>query len=252
MKKTAFVLSLLITLLSFSSCQKEFLREAGDPVDTTSVVVSSDLVKTYTEEATVSGTRFTETFNLSYDSEGRILSFTSASSPGDKLVYKYNGTNYNMDIYSSGIIEVHSTFYINSIGFVDSTIQFSVFGDTSTQKYIYDARKLLVRVNEYDYSSSTSTLTGTINLTYDANRNLIKETAGNVETVYEYYSDLTSKPNLGMKYHPLSRNLVKKTTVKDGATQTVDHTYTFDNLNRQTSEKITTANGDVGIKSYTY
>jgi YD repeat-containing protein len=125
-------------------------------------------------------------------------------------------------------------------------------GDTTTEKYIYDANKLLVQYKEYDVINKRSELTSTTSYQYDANRNITKETTGSSQISYEYYPNFVNTLNLGDVYFSRNSNLTKTTTYSGSFSQTLNHTYTFDTMNRITSEKITVSSGEVVIRSYTY
>lgn len=242
----------IVAIAIFSSCQKEYSIQTGT---TTPGPVSSDVVKTYTEDITspLAG-HFVNTYNLAYDANGRITSLVSVTSPGDKIVYQYNPDNtYTMDIYNSNSISVHELFYINSLGLVDSTVQ-NDGTDTTTEKYLYNSVKQLVKLKEYTYTTAGgSVLENTVNYELDNNGNVTKETDNTSETTYEYYPNLANNITLGQLYFFRSKNLPKTTTIKQNlATETINHTYTYDSSNRLTSEKIEFSSGVVVIRAYTY
>lgn len=252
MKAIKTLSAAFIAIVIFSSCQKEY------SVDTriTGNDSSSELVKTYTEDITsTTEGHVVTTFNLSYDSDGRVTNIVSASSAGDKFVYKYDSDNtYSMDIYSSNTLSIHENFFINSIGLVDSTVQYNDTQDTTTEKYLYNASKQLVKLTEYNYSSATGAVP--LNITdyeYDNSGNISRETDQTMEISYEYYPDLLNNLMLGQVYFFRNKNLPKVTTVKEsGTTETLNHNYTFDSKNRLSTERVEASNGDVVIRTYTY
>ncbi|MEO6329746.1 MAG: hypothetical protein ABIO55_12475 [Ginsengibacter sp.] len=235
-------------VIFFSSCQKEFNPDA----DTRPVSVR---VKTYTEDITSSfyGNSVI-TYNLSYDANNRIISLTSAASPGDKFIYQYNGnSSYTLDIYNSNLISIQESFFINSSLMVDSTLQHNGT-DTTTEKYIYNSLKQLLKRKIYDYSTVTGALLfDTDYYNYDTNGNVISDSNNSGITTYTFYNNLINSAMIGQFYFYQNKNLIKTTTyTSGGVTAIAKHTYTFDSKNRISSERITSDNGDILIKTYTY
>jgi hypothetical protein len=258
MKAVVIVLGVFLSVLSFSSCQKEVTGEIVGSTDSTNVPGSPTgnaafRVKTYTEDVTSPQGQFVSTYNLSYDTQGRLSNLVS-SSGADRYVYTYDLNNtFILDIFSNNVLSVHQLSYLNSYKLVDSTVQYNITtGDTTTEKYIYDANKLLVQYKEYDVINKRSELTSTTSYQYDANRNITKETTGSSQISYEYYPNFVNTLNLGDVYFSRNSNLTKTTTYSGSFSQTLNHTYTFDTMNRITSEKITVSSGEVVIRSYTY
>jgi hypothetical protein len=251
-------LGFILFIFSFSSCQKEYEGTIGstDPTgtDTSGTVNTSFLVKTYTEDLTNSQGHFVFTYNLSYDAIGRVTRLVSSTDTGNRFVFKYNTDNtYTMDIYASNNFSIHETFFVNSHSLVDSTVQYNESSDTTTEKYTYNAGKQLVQLKQYEIlGGSAPSLINTVSYEYDSNQNIIKETDQNSVTTYEYYSDLLNTLNVGQVYFARNRNLPKTTTVTSGSAQTINHAYTFDNLNRLTSEKATVGGDETVIYSFTY
>ena len=245
--KNIKTLLIIITAFIFTSCQKEYIDEHP------TAPATSSKVKTYTEDLVSRGSHTSLTFNLSYDNDNKMISMTSAASSGDRFEYHYSGDSYTMDSYTSNTLTIHEEFYLNSFHFIDSTFQYNDTGDSTTEKYIYNAGKQLIAIRLYDYSLETGAeLWNTTNLTYDNRGNVIKATDDNTVLTYDYYPDLVNNLAFGQPYLPLSKNLVKTTTFFDGDTITAEHVYTFDAANRISTEKITTGSGEVAIKTYTY
>ncbi len=243
MIKTLLVITIAIV---FTSCQKDISNEPGVPG-------KSSRVKTYTEDIVSNGTHVTATFNLAYDADSKIISMTSAASSGDRFEYHYAAGRYSMDLYNSNKLSIHEDFFLNSIPAVDSTFQYDSDGYSSTEKYIYNAAKQLITIKQYDYSSATgSELSNTQHYTYDSRGNVIKLTDDYTVTTYEYYPSLVNNLVFGLPYVPVSKDLVKTTTYFDGSTVTANHVYTFDASNRISTETITTNDGAVATKTYTY
>lgn len=245
----------IAAIIFFSSCQKELSPDtATTPNGGTGS--SSNKIKTYTEDVTVSGSHSSITLNINYDGSNRITSMVSATSAGDKFVFEYPASNtFNMDLYNSNVLSIHEQYLLNSFSFLDSTFQYNDTHDTMTEKYFYNASKQLVKLNEYDYSKSTgAVLWNSHTYTYDANGSTITDTDLSSVTTYDYYTNLAynfSFLSLGM---PQPKFFVKTTKITSGgSTETYDHTYKFDSSNRLTTETITDAStGDTVIKTYTY
>ena len=252
MKTIKVVFALFITLLSFS-CQKEIASDSSSSSGANSGS-SLFLVKTYTEDVTSSSIGHSvTTYNLTYDASGRLLSMVSASSSGDKFVYRYNSNNtFTMDIYNSNVVSIHSVFFINSFSLVDSIFKYNDTKDTSTSKYLYNSSKQLVKQKEYDYTTARgAVLYNTYNYEYDSNGNAIKESDNSSVKTYDYYSNLTNNLSLGLIYFSPNKNLLKTTTYTSGGqTETLNHTYTFNSNNRLSTEKIVASSGDVFIRTY--
>jgi YD repeat-containing protein len=246
MKFSHLVLATFVGVLSFTSCKK----------DNSSNNSSSGQPKTYTEDITSTylGNSVT-TYNLSYDGNGRIVSFISASDPGFKFLYQYNSNNtFTMDLYNSNVVTIHEISFIGPNSYVDSTFQYNNTNDTMTEKIIYNSDKQVIQQREYDYSSVYgSTLTNTTNYTYDNNGNAITQTDNNGTTTTDYYTDLLNTITLGSIYLPTPKNLPKTVTyTSGGTTESGTHTYTFDSNNRLSTDKTVLTTGDIVLKTYTY
>ena len=239
-------LLIAITVFVFTSCQKEYIDE--HPV----APATSSKVKTYSEDVVSGGNHTSATFNLSYDSDNKLISMTSAASAGDRFEYHYSGDTYTMDLYNSNTLSIHEEFYLNSSQLIDSTFQFNDTGDSTTEKYSYNASKQIISVKQYDYSESGTELWNTEHYTYDNRGNIIKVIDDYAEVSYDYYPDLVNNLVFGVPYLPVNKDLVKTTTFVDGDTIILHHVYTFDAANRISIEKITSDNGDVATKTYTY
>lgn len=254
MKNTKTLFTALIPLLFFTSCQKMYSDEFATTTPANPSVQLSNRPKTYSEDITYSsGGRDSVTFNLTYDANGRVLSLISASSPGDKFIYQYQGTTITVDIYNSGIINIHENLYLNPNNFVDSTFQYNDTKDTTSEKYLYNVGKQLVSVKSYTYKKSAGIfLDDVTNYTYDASGNVIKDASTYDVNTYDY-TTLTTSTSLGFDYLPAAKYLVKTSTnVNGGVIVKFDHTYTFISNNRLSSEKIVSSDGDIIIKKYTY
>ena len=250
MKKIIPLPAIISFIILFSSCQKDV---GGD------LPTATDKVKTYTEDITsVSIGNSVTTYNLSYDASNRITSLISASDPGNKFLYTYkSATTYSMEIYSSNALVIHEDFFLNSNSYPDSTYQYNNTGDTSTEKYVYNAKNQPIKMYEYDYSKITgSDLWNTISYTNDADGNLVKAegTDTNIET-YEFYPDLVYISPVTTPYSkPIKHNLLKKFSLTSNGflVGSAISTYSFDSKNRISTEKVVTSDGSIILKTYTY
>ncbi|MEO6187224.1 MAG: hypothetical protein ABIO82_08055 [Ginsengibacter sp.] len=236
----------VIFLLAFASCKKESSSGDIDPL--------LAKVKTYTEDYTTDATHIHATFNLSYDNQGRVVSMISTASQGDRFEYSYDGSTATMELFNSNVVGIHEIVFLNSNSLPDSTFQYNDTQDTSTEKYIYNASKQLVKLIEYDYSNNVSIISNVSNYTYDAEGDMIRKTESYSETTYEYYPDLLNTLILNFDFSPgTGKHLVKKTTYSDGYdTVVLEHSYTFDSTNRLRTETVVADSGEVVIRTYTY
>jgi len=252
MKITTIAFALVTVIILFPACQKDY--DAGvtlPPLPTdTSANSNSYKVKTYTEDYSTPAGREVVTYNVSYDEKGRLSSAVSTTSPGDKFVYGYTPDSYTLDIYNAGQISIHVVYFINSLSLIDSSLQYNDTKDTSSEKYIYNAGRQLIRLQEYQHVAGMGAILSNVHhYDYDNKGNLLKDSTNNSLERYEYYDNLFNNLSIGLDIRPRNKNLVK-TTISDGGT--VSHTYTFDNLNRLTSEKEVFSTGEVAIRTYTY
>ncbi len=224
------------------------------------------LVKTYTEDyysTSAPDQHLKDSFGLTYDNKGRLLSLTELDSTyGLQLLYHYQNDNtITLDQYDSGKVQVHELLYLNSFSYLDSTFQYNNEGDSSTEKYIYNAGKQLVQLNTYDYSSADgSSLREFDTYAYDSYNDIIKEVDNNVSdpgnptvVTSTYTNQIINNLNIGLnvrlpqKYLP---DIVTGTLA--GETQSATHVYTFDNKKRLTMDQATLSNGYIAIKRYYY
>jgi YD repeat-containing protein len=240
------LLSGVILTMSFFSCKKG---------DDSSVSVAS-LPKTYTEDLRSAASTTRGTFNLTYDSKGRLTSMTAIPEPSIlKFVYQYPSDNtVMMDMYELNQLSIHENFWLNSFSLVDSTFQYDNTNDTSTEKYFYDGNHLLTKYNSYDYYKSVSTLSNQTQYTYDNNGNAITQTDNTGTTSYTYYADLPYTLSTGLPFISASKNFIKTTSDDaSGTPETATHYYLFDSNNRLTQDSAYVSGTDVIlIKTYTY
>jgi hypothetical protein len=253
------ILTFCNTVLFLAATTGTFLMSSCKKDNSSTSSGSSSLPKTYTEivRNSIIGNSST-TYDLTYDSKNRLIGVTSIPAPPVlNFVYAYpSSSSYTMDLYENGSLSIHEIFYLNNLSKVDSTFQYDDSQDTTTEKYIYDANKLLVQLKTYDYSSGIATLSSTANNTFDANGNatLSVDDQGNT-TVNTFYTDQPNSLTLGQTFLPQNTNLLKTTTLTTSSyTETATHYYTFDSNNRviQDSAVISGYVVATGIKNYTY
>ncbi len=245
MKKSTFFPAIILSAALFSSCGK------NNPS-----VNNINKVKTYTENFTSSSGNLSATFNLGYDSNDRITSITSASSPGDKFLFNYiSNDQYTMDLYSGGSVSIHEDFFLKN-SLIDSTFQYNDTQDSSSEKYFYNSSNQLIKMNEYEYYNGPE-LSNTTTYTYDSNGNLAKtsDSDNNVET-FDYYPDLLNVIPLSTPFMRFTgkANLIKTDTVtlNGSLVSTTSSTYTFDSYNRISTITETSTDGTSVVKTYTY
>jgi YD repeat-containing protein len=247
--KNTILFSAFLGIFTLVSCKKD---------NNTTNTDSSALPKTYTEDvrSSIIGNSVT-VYNLTYDANNRIHTMVATPTPPVfQLVYTYVPDNtYVMNLYTYGSLNITEKFWVNTASLLDSTFQFNDTQDTTTEKYLYNADKQLLQINEYDYSDGVSSPSNTTSYTYDANGNPQTESDNQGKLItYDYYTDLANTLTMGAVYTYHSKNLIKTATTQSGGTQiTATHFYSFDSSNRQIKDSIATTGTDLTvIKSYTY
>lgn len=242
---------MLCCMLVFSACQKQI-----SDFDSSSPSEESLQPKTYTEDLTSGTEHEARTFNLSYDTQGRLISMVDASSSGDKFIYSYKAQNlFQLTIYIANEVTLHEDFYLKNASLIDSTFQINDTQDTTTEKYIYNTANQLIEERNYFYSEATgAVLNNKITFQYAADGTVTKQTDDDTVTTFEYYDDLPYTPVNLSPYTFQSPKLIKTATlVSDGEKMVQQHTYTFDDQKRITTETVTIADEDITVvRSYTY
>jgi YD repeat-containing protein len=244
----------IIYLNTFCFILPWILILSGCSKSNNSTTNSASLPKAYTEDvrSSVIGNSI-NTYNLSYDGQGRLLSMISTSSPVFKLTYQYSGNSFSSDMYNNDVLQIHEMYWLNGASLVDSTFQYNNTQDSTTEKYLYDASKELTQKIEYEYHQTGSIPTTITNYSYDNSGNLLSESTNTGSTTQYTYTNL---PNINFfsSYFPQPKYLINTATVSvSGFLETATHYYSFDNSNRLTKDSIYTAATNITvIKSYTY
>jgi hypothetical protein len=193
MKKNRPVLLIVACIAFVGSCQKAS--------DIKPAVTGGLKVKSYTEAIkSASLGNSTTTYSLEYDDSDRIISVSSASRTGYKVLFSYPSPGKcSVDIYSDHVRTSHTDAFTNSAAFIDSTFQYNDTKDSSSEKYIYNASNQLTAVREYDYKALTGAVLSNITgFTYNGFGDKITsaDLFGNSQQ-FEYYPDITySIPNI--------------------------------------------------------
>lgn len=256
MRLAKILLPVLTVLFFLTACNKNIDFPPGSNSDSTDTSKTSlGLPKTYTEEISSSAYGNSKTtYNLSYDASGRLVLLAQANDPTTKMVYKYDATMYTLDIYGGGEQSLHEEFYLNSSSLVDSTFQWNVTEDTTTEKYAYNAQKQMTSVKEFTFTTATgSQLDDTHTYAYDNLGNQTSDTDDNSTQSFTWYNNYDYQFTIGGAYFPQPLHLIKGLTVTSGGdTQTAAYVYVFDDQGRISSEQDAYSNGDQVVKTYTY
>ncbi len=257
MKLITFLTVFILFSSLFTSCQKE-IEDTIIGSDST-INTNPALVKTYSVQVVspdLPDLNTKDSFKLSYDSQDRLISLVSVDSvSGFKMIYKYSSNSFTLDQTSNDDSPVHEIFYLNSNSFVDSTLQYNE-GDTTTEKYIYNSNKQVIRLLEYDYTTATGgQLSATSSYEYDNAGNIITETTGTSITNYTYAGNHPNTINIGLNYYQQPKLLPDSyTSFINGTTLSGTHTYTYDSQNRMIVDKEVFSGGANGysLTTYTY
>lgn len=256
MRQASFLVVITLLIISFCSCQKELPDYSPGNTDSTASDTSSR-VKRYVEDlydTSASSQHVTDSSLLTYDSQGRLLTLTSITTSGSKLVFAYNGSqSYTMDLYTGNAISIHENFFVVN-GRVDSTFQYNDEGDSSTEKYTYNSAKQVTRLYEYDYTAAGgSVLNNTTIYSYDANGDQNSLTDNSLTTRYTYTTNTVNNIDIGLNYNSVPKHLPDgETFIESGVSIKGTHTYTHDSRGRVTLDKLVLDDGTVSEKRYYY
>jgi hypothetical protein len=246
MKTTTLSLVISLIIILTASCKKE---SAGS---------ASHKLNTYTEDVTAVGIgHVVETFNISYDEQDRITSVVSATKPGHRWEYQYlKEDKFSFDKIEDNKVTLHTSCFINtSLSKIDSTYEYNNRNDTVSMKYLYDSENRIVKQKEYihSYLIPTPVWVNTINYQYDLKGTLTKKTDSYSEISYRYDTENENTVQIEPFFFPVQQKLPTHTyTTRWGTLTTIEHSYSFDDHKRLTSEKAVSSDGRVTVKSYTY
>jgi hypothetical protein len=250
MKNNLLLLTSIALVILFSSCQKE----------SSEVLPASSLkIKTYTEDVKNGPLKSVTTYNVSYDGSNRIVAVTDASDPNNKIHYGYpSNKHYTVDVYFSSVVTIHVDYFLNDQSMIDSSFQYNITDDSSTEKFSYNAAHQLTQLKDYAYSKITgSQLLNTTTFSYDGAGNITKtqDTDGFTE-ILDYHPGLVNvlPEVMPVKVPNKKGNLVKQYTLNhNGNLQFgINYTYTFDSKDRISTITETYDDGTVVVKTYTY
>jgi hypothetical protein len=240
--------SLVIALFVFNtSCNKD--KDGGGN--------SLQKLKTFTEEITAVGIgRRVETFNVNYDDQGRVTSIVSTTKPGHRKVYEYlNSDKFIYEEIEENKVTKHFDYFINGeIGKIDSLFKYNNRNDTSSFKYFYNSDNKSLKTKEYLINYLLPPVwCNTFDYEYDIKGKLTKLKESFGETTYRYDAEYKNTVMIEPAYMPVQELLPSHTySTRFGITVTTEHTYTYDGQGRLTSERASSDDGTILIKSYTY
>jgi YD repeat-containing protein len=245
MKSKNLILFSIGTALLLAACQKDKQPDTNNHISK---------VKTYSEKVVSSdGDSIVANYNLSYDAQNRITAINQVEVPGNKFSFTYESdSKFSIEIYVMGALSIHEDIFLNSNHFVDSTYQYNDEGDTTSEKYIYNANNQLGTVKEFNNSVVDNVTT----YSYDGEGNLVKttDTDKQVET-FDYYPDLVfATPFINPLQSTTPAHLIKnhKITSNGYVVANIVSTYTFDSKNRISTITQTLDDGSVAIQTFTY
>ena len=250
-KKFSFLPLLALCSIAFVSCSDD--ESTNSQIDTR--------IRTYVEDSRAIPFGSLDTMDVTYDASNRAA-LISKRNGSFSMSYVYNGTSeYTMTMTESGTLSLWQKLMANGMGLVDSTIQSDMPGDSTTEKYFYNASSQLIEMRAYDYNSGSSALSDITRYEYDGNGNKTKEVelTATGDTIYvmttTYGSAVPNWYKSGIQFMPVvQKNLPLSTSYYDpatGDTETTTITYEMDASNRITKETYVTGFGTY-IKSYIY
>jgi len=246
--RTKHLLHALAALSLFASCKKS---------SNSNSVNKANNFKSYVEEVHAGGINQTDSFNLTYDNDGRM---TSLVSPTQKFLYSYNGNStITMDYYENGQLSIHEIGYLKN-GLLDSTLQYNDSQDTTTEGYVYTNNQL-TRKTTYDYLYGYPVVDFVNDYSYALGTGLVNrdvQSSGGMTTsttTYTYIDASYQMPAGPFAVSSQLKNLLATQTISDAqgnVTATITYTYLYDSSNRVTQETDTQDNGDYVVKRYHY
>jgi hypothetical protein len=244
-----FIISILI--LSLFSCKKS---------DTTQSAFSKN-VKTYIVDETNAAGRRVDSFTVYYDATDRIL---KALSPDSSIFFRYlSGNTFSKQVKSDSITTLIELFYVNANNGVDSSLRYTIDGDSIKQKFEYNDQQQLTSMKTYHFTNAQGLmLLRTNEYTYDANGNRIRDIESdemsNVisTTSYTYGEQAADLFTIRTFFEPTAfTNLpLTESTLFNGSGNTVSYqyAYTFDENGRVISQTQTGNLGNTIVRTYKY
>ena len=246
------MLNILIVLILFS-CKKNGVIQNN----------FSNKVKTYSEESANLGSPTIERFNVSYDSQDRVISLISSTSNA-QFLYSYNSSSsYTLDIKEGTNLIIRVFNYINTNSLIDSSFQYNNTNDSTTMKLTYNSSNQLIEQKSYDYSLSLGSVIFRKNKYIynnlgDLSKDLELSATGDTNsiTTYLYTNTFGNTFSLATIYSPtFHKHLPETMTVYFPAfntSVTSTYAYIFDNSSRVIQEKQISSGGNYVIKKYEY
>ena len=207
-------------------------KKQDQPV--TNNTTATNKVKKYTSENITSTSHTFDTFNISYDSQERILSIIGKNSRSN---YQYSNGYYAIDTYDGTVLRSHQGFYINSNSLVDSSIEVSNIVGHQTAKYYYNAAGKPELIKYYSGSDNHYFF---YNSNDDLSDEIVKDIAGATKYSFQYgHSGIEGiNPFPELYFREKSKHLVTSMTLLNpsGTSSTTNFSYTLDSINRITSQ----------------
>lgn len=240
-------LSLVVVLVLNTSCKKD--KATGSP--------GRQKLKSYTEDITAVGIgHVVETFNVNYDGQDRITSIVSTTKPGHRLEYNYlNNDKFTFEQIEDHKVMLHCDYFINGeIGKVDSLYQYNIRKDTISFKYFYNSDNKILKQKEYLITYHLPPVWyNTIDYIYDGKGTLTKKQESFSEISYQYDAEYKNTTLTQPGYIPTQELLPTHTyNTRFSVTTSTEHSYTYDDKGRLTSERAASNDGRIIIRTYTY
>jgi hypothetical protein len=218
-------------------------------------------VKTYIVDETNAAGHRVDSFTVYYDATDRIL---KALSPDSSVLFRYlSGTTFSKQVKSDSITTLIELFYVSANQQVDSSLRFTIDGDSIKQKFEYNDQHQLIVKRTYHFTNTQGLmLLRTNDYTYDANGNRIKdiesdELANVISTTSFTYGEQSAdlftirtffepKPYINL---PLTESTLFNGS---GTTVSYQYSYTFDEFGRVVTQTQTDNLGNTIVRTYKY
>jgi len=250
-KKISYFLFVSTLVFGIFSCKKSDSTQSS----------FSKKVKTYVVDESNASGRTIDSFTVYYDATDRIL---KALSPDSSILFRYlSGTTFSKQVKSDSITTLIELFYVNANNLIDSSLRYTIDGDSIKQKFEYNDQQQLTVNRTYHFTNSQGLILHRTNdYTYDANGNRIKDVEsdelGNVmsTTNFTYGEQSADLFTIRTFFEPTAfRNLpLTESTIFSGSGNTVSsqYVYTFDEFTRVTSQTQADNLGNTIVRTYKY